>query len=90
LKPVRWSSHALKNLTDREIPREEAERTLSNPELILPARPPRRFLMRRYFHEGLEQEMLLRALVEDTPSEQIVITVYITSKLGKYMKGMAL
>jgi uncharacterized protein DUF4258 len=89
LKPVRWSAHALKNLADREIPREEAEKTLLGPELALPARRPRRFLMRRYFDQRLQQQMLLRALVEETPSEDVVITVYITSKIDKYMKGMA-
>lgn len=87
MKPVRWSAHALKNLTDREIPREEAERTLTEPEMVLPARPPRRFLMRRYFDLRFQQQMLLRLLVEETPSEDVVITVYITSKIDKYMKG---
>ncbi len=48
---------------------------------------PRRFLMRRYFDQQLQQQMLLRALVEETPSEDIVITVYITSKIDKYMRG---
>jgi hypothetical protein len=78
----------LKNLADREIPRDEAERTLSDPELTVPALLPRRFLMRRYFDSRLQQPMPLRALVEETPSERIVIPVYITSKIDKYMKGM--
>ncbi len=32
--------------------------------------------------------MLVRALVEETAQEQVVITVYITSKVDKYMKGV--
>ena len=34
LKPTRWISHALKNLTDREILREQAEQALAEPERI--------------------------------------------------------
>ncbi len=44
--------------------------------------------MRRYFDERLQQEMLLRAVVEETAEEWVVTTVYITSKIGKYMKGV--
>ena len=88
MKLIRWSPHALKNLADREIPRDEAERTLAEPEMVSPARQPRRFLMRRYFDVRLQQEMLLRLLVEDAPAEDVVITVYSTSEIDKYMKGM--
>ena len=48
----------------------------------------RRFFMRRYFDIRFQQEMLVRALVEETAQEQVVITVYITSKVDKYMKGV--
>ena len=86
MKPFRWSPHALKNLADREIPRAEAEQTLSSPEAVVLARSPRRFFMRRYFDERFQQEMLVRALVEENAEAQVVITVYITSKVDKYMK----
>ncbi|HEV2232328.1 MAG TPA: hypothetical protein VGV68_02860 [Terriglobia bacterium] len=33
-KPARWLPHALKNLPDREIRREEADKTLTAPERI--------------------------------------------------------
>jgi len=42
--------------------------------------------MRRYFDARFQQEMLVRALVEETAQEQVVVTVYITSKVEKYMK----
>ncbi len=86
MKAIRWSPHALKNLADREIPRVEAEQALTSPELTVPARPSRRFFMRRYFDARLQQEMLIRALVGETAQEQVVITVYITSKMDKYMR----
>ncbi|MDA4132722.1 MAG: DUF4258 domain-containing protein [Thaumarchaeota archaeon] len=84
---IRWSAHALKNLADREIPRAEAELALADPERLEPGRPPRTVYMRRYFDARLQKEMLIRAVVEETPNERVVTTVYITSKIGKYMKG---
>lgn len=86
MKPFRWLPHALKNLADREIPRIEAEQTLNRPEAVVPARAGRQFFMRRYIDIRFQQEMLVRALVEETAQEQVVVTVYITSKVDKYMK----
>ena len=87
MKPIRWSSHALKNLADREIPREEAEKTLLSPEVVVPGGPQRQIFMRRYLDIRFGQEMLVRAVVEEKADEALVITVYITSKISKYMKG---
>jgi hypothetical protein len=88
MKPVRWSPHAIDNLADREIDREAAEKTLANPEFVVPGQLPRLVLMRRYFDQVLQQEMLLRMVVEDTSTERIVITVYKTSQIAKYLKGL--
>ena len=89
MKPIRWSFHALNNLADREIDRAEADKTLENPDFAVPDQASRRMLMRRYFDQILQQEMLLRLVVEDTATERIVITVYKTSQIGKYLKGLA-
>jgi len=88
MKPVRWSPHAIDNLADREIERAAAEKTLANPEFMVPGQLPRLVLMRRYFDQVLQQEMLLRMVVEDTSTERIVITVYKTSQIAKYLKGL--
>jgi nitrate reductase beta subunit len=88
MKPVRWSPHAIDNLADREIDRAAAEKTLANPEFVVPGQLPRLVLMRRYFDQVLQQEMLLRMVVEDTLTERIVITVYKTSQIAKYLKGL--
>ena len=85
--PIRWTRHAVTNLTDREIDRAEAEKTLAEPELIAPGQPPRHVLMRRYFDRVLQQETLLRIVIEDTPFERIVVTVYKTAQVSKYLKG---
>lgn len=87
MKPIRWSRHALKNLADREIDRADADRTLAEPELILPGQPPRQILMCRYFDKLLQREMLLRIVVEETLSERIVVTLYKTAQVSKYLKG---
>ena len=76
MKPVRWSPHAIDNLADREIDREAAEKTLANPEFVVPGQLPRLVLMGRYFDQVLQQEMLLRMVVGNTSTERIVITVY--------------
>jgi hypothetical protein len=86
MKPVRWSPHAIDNLADREIDRAAAEKTLANPEFVVPGQLPRLVLMHRYFDQVLQQEMLLRMVVEDTSTERIVITVYKTSQIAKYLK----
>jgi hypothetical protein len=88
MKPVRWSPHAIDNLADREIDRAAAEKTLANPEFVVPGQLPRLVLMRRYFDQVLQQEMLLRMVVEDTSTERIVITVYKTTQIAKYLKGL--
>lgn len=87
VRPIRWSDHALKNLADRQINRLEADKTLAEPELVAPGHPPREILMRRYRDELLQQEMLLCIVVEDRISERVVVTLYKTSQIGRYMKG---
>jgi len=86
-KPVRWTDHALGNLASREIDRQEADGTLAHPESVVPGQPPRQVFMRRYFDKALQQEMLLRIVVEETMSEKVVVTAYKTSRIEKYLKG---
>ena len=87
MKEVRWSSHALRNLADREIDRPEAETTLAAPETVVPGQPGRRAFMRRYFDMLLGQEMLLRIVVEETAQAMVVVTLYKTSQIEKYLRG---
>jgi hypothetical protein len=64
----------------------EAEKALADPEAVSPASSSWQFFMRRHFDDRFQREMLVRALVEETPEDRVVITVYITSKIGKYMR----
>jgi hypothetical protein len=77
----------VKNLTDREIDRTEADKTLTEPDLVAPGQPPRQVFMRRYLDRLLQQEMLLRIVIEEMASERIVVTLYKTAQLSKYLKG---
>ncbi len=78
----------MQNLTDREIDRSAAEATLDEPEFAVPDPPGRQILMRRYSDRVLRQNMLLRMIVEETASETVVVTVYKTSQIGRYLEGL--
>ncbi|MGE0683828.1 MAG: hypothetical protein AB7P69_23370 [Candidatus Binatia bacterium] len=88
MKPIRWTPHALQNLIDREIDRAEADKTLITPEFIVPGQFPRMVYMRRYDDALLRQEMLLRVIIEETIAEIVVVSVYKTSQIGRYLRGL--
>jgi hypothetical protein len=73
-------------LVERDIDRTEVEQTIASPELSLVDPPRRAVLMRRYLDVHLGRQMLLRAVVEETPDERVVVTVYKTSQIAKYFK----
>jgi len=85
LKTFRWSDHALSNLRDRRIDREEAEKVLREPAATTEGRWGREVLMGVYFDRELGERMLLRIVVEEVAGEPVVVTVYKTSRIGKYV-----
>jgi hypothetical protein len=89
VKPLRWTLHALLALDDRGIDRGEVEQTIAAPELSVLDPPRRVVLMRRYFDNGLGRQMLLRVVLEEVLHERVVITVYKTSQIGRYLKDPA-
>lgn len=88
MKPIRWTMHARKKANAREISNKQIEETIALPDAIVPGHPPRQVYMRRYFDDTLQTEMLLRVVVEETPTEITVITLYKTSKIEKYEGGL--
>jgi len=84
-KPIRFTSHAEESLLSRSIPRAEIEETIRNPDREEDARPPRRVASRQYFDELLKKEMLLRVILEEVESTILVVTLYKTSKITKYL-----
>ncbi len=87
-KPFRFPPHTAQNLHDREIALEEVEQTLQKPEFVAPTAEGRQVYMRRYRDSILNQEMLLRVIVEETQTELIIVTVYKTSRIQRYLKGL--
>ena len=87
MKPIRWTIHAERKAAEREVPRAEVELTVRRPESAVAGEPPRRIHMRRYTDATLQSPMLLRVVVEETPTELVVVTLYKTSKFGKYEPG---
>ena len=88
MKPIRWTLHAMQNLLDREIEQTEVDKTLAQPEFIAPGQFPRHIHMRRYFDSLLQQEMLLRVIIEETIAEIVVVSVYKTSQIERYLRGL--
>ncbi len=86
MRLLRWTTHALRSLSDRGIERSDAERAIEEPMWVVPDPPGREIRMRRYFDSSLQREMLLRVVVEETASEVIVITLYKTSQLRRYLR----
>lgn len=94
MKRVRWSAHAVQNIVDREVERGEVDRTLATPDRIRSGQSDRKsgqsdrkIYMRRYFDAVLQQPMLLRVVVDENLDEIVVVTVYKTSQIDKYMRG---
>lgn len=87
MKPIRWTTHALKQAAAREISAAEVEQALAHPDAITAGQPPRQIFMRRYFDGLLQTEMLLRVVVEETEAERVVVSLYKTSRFAKYLPG---
>lgn len=89
MKPIRWTVHALQNLATREISRQEADLALQTPEFIVNSnQSARQIFMKRYFDTILQQEMLIRIVVEETSTEIVVCTLYKTSQIQRYLRGL--
>jgi hypothetical protein len=87
VKPIRWTAHAEARLRDREIDRVEADRTIQAPDREIPGRFGRTLRVRRYDDAVLGRPMALCVLVETGAAETVVITLYKSSNLAKYLEG---
>lgn len=84
-KPVRFTVHAESSLADREIDRAEVERSLLEPDKVEAGHQGRQVVMRRYYDRALDQEMLLRIVLEETEVEIVIVTIYKTSSIKRYL-----
>jgi hypothetical protein len=84
VKRIRWTPHAKREATRREIHPGEAETAVSNPDSTAAVDLFRQVFMKRYFDSVLETEMLLRVVVEETETELVIVSLYKTSRFEKY------
>lgn len=79
------SKHAEGELRQRNIPRSMVDMVLQNPQQVVPERDNRNAYQSQLdFGDG--QLFLLRAIVDDTITPAVVVTVYRTRKINKYWR----
>ncbi|HPX80849.1 MAG TPA: DUF4258 domain-containing protein [Syntrophales bacterium] len=81
----RFSNHALEEMKRRAIPERILELVLNDPQQIVPERGSLK-VYQSVVDFGDGKQFLLRAIVDDTLEPAIVVTVYRTSKIGKYWR----
>ena len=83
----RISQHAEDELIIRDIPRKLLDEVLQNPgQIFREAGRPTVFQSRLSPFGTHRNEMLLRVVVDESRSPNVVVTVYLTSKVEKYWK----
>ena len=75
MKPIDWTNHALQNLAIVKF----IEPKLNKPFAILNS---------PYLIHAIQQEMLLRVVVAETDDEIVVVTLYKTSQIDRYLRGL--
>ena len=80
----RLANHARRELARRQIAPELLQAVLDRPEQIVPVRAGRNAYQSRHEIGGIMY--LIRAIVEDQVEPAVVVTVYRTSKIGKYWR----
>ena len=78
------TDHARKELVRRQIPQSVLDMVLARPEQIVPETAGRKAYQSKIDIHG--KMFLIRAIVDDTVSPTVVITVYRTSKISKYWR----
>src|ERR1700722_17741309 len=76
-----FSVHVQEQMLKRNISIAWVESALNKPDIVL--EEPGKLI----YHAMISEQYLLRVIVNDTVSPNVVITVYITSKIRKYHEG---
>lgn len=79
----RLSNHAIKQISDREIPIELLEQVLNTPDQVLLQDDRSRVYQSKFIGVNYKT-YLLRVFVNDSVEPITVISVYLTSKVTKY------
>ncbi|MAG44619.1 hypothetical protein CL633_01895 [bacterium] len=87
MNKIRFSSHALKRMQERNVSRYIVISSLNNPDIIeISNHAPNRFLAKkRYFNQYFSKEHLLIIVFEINKNIIEIITIIDTSKINKYL-----
>jgi hypothetical protein len=72
----KWSDHFVQQMKERKIPRELVEEAISHPDSMVHG------MGKRVIYQRIAGKRLLRVVTE----EDILVTVYLTTKIEKYME----
>ncbi len=79
------SDHAVEEMERRKIKDDILRNVLHHPEHVAEVRPGRIVIQKIVFAEDLQKMVLYRAVVDIDRDPPMVVTVYRTSKIKKYM-----
>ena len=83
-----FSDHAILEMKRRQISRKEVEYLIRHPGQKTAGKRNRTVIQGRYHDQKYNKQMLLRIIGEELDGRFQVITVYKTSKIEKYWRGI--
>jgi hypothetical protein len=81
----RLTEHVLEVMRERRIAPETVESVLQNPQQVIPASNGRKAYQSR-LEMGGSNVYLVRVILDDRIDPAVVVTVYRTTKIGKYWR----
>jgi hypothetical protein len=78
------TAHAEAEMTRRQIPKEWLDACMASPEQTVEGSGQRKVFQSRFTQDG--KTFLLRVIVETWHTPPVVVTVYRTTKLDKYLE----
>lgn len=85
MKQIKWWPHARERLVEREIDLKLVQAALKQPDQVI-LLGGRKIIHKRYHDSRRHKEYLLRVFIEEYAEEQVIRTVYRTSKISKYWR----
>ena len=82
--PLRLSSHAIEQAARRGISEEIVLDVAANPEQVLRVSANREIRQSRIAFDERNEHLLVRVVVDRHPEEELIVTVYRTSRILKY------
>ena len=82
-----FSLHAIEEMANRQIPQEIIEQVLDNPLQVIPQNPDKQIFQSiiSMKNEGIDKDYVIRVIVNIVKEPNLVVTVYRSSKISKYI-----